>query len=73
MTKLYDRTFSESAEDKERDQILSVRMAALQFIKPEHLEIAESLVDDPAIEAAKHALRKMSTYKVCSHVFTTIS
>jgi hypothetical protein len=64
MAKLYDRTFGMSAEDTERDHILSVRMEALQFIKPEHLEIAPSLVNDPSIETAQRELQRMIGFKV---------
>jgi hypothetical protein len=39
MTKLHARTYNVSEEDAEIDREVAVRLAALQFIRPEHLDI----------------------------------
>ena len=39
MTKLHARTYSVSKEDDDVDRELAVRLAALQFVQPEHLDI----------------------------------
>lgn len=41
MTKLHARTFGVLEEEKERDAALSLRFEALQFLRPEHLDIPE--------------------------------
>ena len=41
MTKIYHRTFGVSELDRERDEALTARMAALAFIKPAHLDIPQ--------------------------------
>ena len=64
MTKLYDRTFAATSEEVERDQILTVRMAALQFVQPEHLEIPASLMDEASLSVAVTELNKINGYKV---------
>jgi hypothetical protein len=64
MTKLYDRTFAATPEEVERDQILSVRMTALQFVQPEHLEIPASLMDEASLSVAVTELNKINGYKV---------
>eukprot|EP00959_Pyramimonas_sp_CCMP1952_P448294 9386965-Pyramimonas_sp.AAC.1 len=39
MTKLHGRTYSVCKEDQEIDRELAIRLAALQFVQPEHLDI----------------------------------
>lgn len=44
MTKLYDRTFAADPLDRERDDVLGRRLAALAgFVGPAHLEVSASL------------------------------
>lgn len=64
MTKLYERTFRQSADDVERDDILALRCSALQFVIPAHLEIPEGIVDEQAMARAAAELNKMNQYKV---------
>lgn len=45
--------------------MLAVRMAALQFIKPEHLEIAHDFANDAALLLAQKELVKINMHKVC--------
>lgn len=65
LTKLFDRTFAQDPLDQERDQVLAVRMAALQFIKPKHLEIAHDFANDAALLLAQKELMKLNMHKVC--------
>lgn len=64
MTKLHDRTFGQSQEDAERDQILATRTAALQFVRPEHLEISPHMMDEANLAMAIKELNKINMYKV---------
>ena len=64
LTKLYDRTFAQDVLDRERDQILAARLAALQFIRPEHLEIADDFAGDGTLALAQKELKKINMYKV---------
>lgn len=66
MTKLHDRTFSVDPSDAERDRVLSTRMDALQFVTPEHLEMAGDWTHDGAMHLAVKELGKMNAYKVSS-------
>ncbi|EFJ42545.1 hypothetical protein VOLCADRAFT_119357, partial [Volvox carteri f. nagariensis] len=70
LTKLYDRTFGLDPLDRERDAVLSRRLAALAgFITPAHLEVSEQLQVPLAtgegghVVAASKELKKMSLYK----------
>ncbi|GIL73580.1 hypothetical protein Vretimale_5178 [Volvox reticuliferus] len=70
MTKLYDRTFGLDPLDRERDAVLSRRLAALAgFVTPAHLEVSEQFQGPLAagegghIVAACKELKKMSLYK----------
>ena len=64
LTKLYDRTFAQDPMDRERDQVLAARITALQFIRPEHLEIAEDFAVDGTLALAQKELKKINMYKV---------
>jgi hypothetical protein len=64
MTKLFDRAFGTSIEDQERDALLATRLAALQFVRPEHLEIPPTLLDDASLAMAVKELNKINMYKV---------
>ena len=65
MTKLHDRTFAMDSLDQERDQVLSTRLVALQFVKPEHLEMAHDFAGDAALVLAQKELKKINMFKVC--------
>ena len=64
MTKIYHKTFAVSALDRERDEALSVRMAALNFIKPQHLDIPRAFQDEKSWLLAMKELHKINSYKV---------
>ena len=64
MTKIYHKTFATSALDRERDEALSARMTALNFIKAEHLDIPAGLQDEKAGVLAMKELHKINSYKV---------
>ena len=66
MTKIYHKTFAVSALDRERDEALSVRMAALNFIKPQHLDIPRAFQDEKSWLLAMKELHKINSYKVHS-------
>ncbi|GLI64682.1 hypothetical protein VaNZ11_008036 [Volvox africanus] len=70
MTKLYDRTFGMDPLDRERDAVLSRRLAALAgFVTPAHLEVTEQFQVPLAsgegghVVAACKELKKMSLFK----------
>lgn len=64
MTKLFDRTFGQDPVDRERDHVISVRLAALQFVRPEHLEVAQDFANDGSLLLAQKELKKINMYKV---------
>ncbi len=64
MTKIYHKTFATSELDRERDEALHVRMRALNFIKPSHLDIPELFRDEKAWLLAMKELHKINNYKV---------
>jgi hypothetical protein len=64
MTKLHERTFRQGSDDVERDEFLAVRCAALQFVRPEHLEIPAGVVDSDHLGRAVEELNKINKYKV---------
>ena len=64
MTKIYHKTFGVSELDRERDEALAVRMAALGFIRPGHLDIPELYQDEKAWVLAMKELHKINNYKV---------
>uniref|UniRef100_A0A061S7F7 Vacuolar protein sorting-associated protein 9a-like n=1 Tax=Tetraselmis sp. GSL018 TaxID=582737 RepID=A0A061S7F7_9CHLO len=63
MTKLYDRCFRASPEDREGDEILSLHLRALQFVKPEHLDIPDYFRNDAQWVLAQKELQKINSYK----------
>ncbi|BDA40541.1 probable vacuolar protein sorting-associated protein 9A at N-terminal half [Coccomyxa sp. Obi] len=63
MTKIYHKTFATSELDRERDEALHVRMRALNFIKPSHLDIPELFRDEKAWILAMKELHKINNYK----------
>ena len=46
MTKIHGKVFAQSALDRERDEALGQRMAALSFVRPEHLDIPAVYQDE---------------------------
>lgn len=67
MTKIYHKTFGVSELDRERDEALALRMTALKFIKPSHLDIPELYRDEKSWILAMKELHKINNYKV-SHL-----
>ena len=63
MTKIYHKTFGVSELDRERDEALSLRMAALGFIQPTHLDIPDLYTDEKAWQLAIKELHKINNYK----------
>ncbi|KAK9835042.1 hypothetical protein WJX81_006516 [Elliptochloris bilobata] len=63
MTKIYHKIFGVSELDRERDEALSLRMAALNFIQPKHLDIPELYSDEKAWQLAIKELHKINNYK----------
>lgn len=63
LTKLYDRTFGVDPADRERDQAIGLRLQALQFIRPEHLEVAREFANDAALLLAQKELAKINMFK----------
>eukprot|EP00775_Hariotina_reticulata_P000483 gene483-752_t len=63
MTKLHERTFRQSVEDAERDDMLAIRCNALQFVRPSHLEIPDGVVDEAQLGRAAAELNKINNYK----------
>ncbi len=49
MTKIHGKVFAQSALDRERDEALGQRMAALSFVRPEHLDIPAVYQDEKVI------------------------
>ena len=73
MTKIYAKTFAVSELDRERDQALYLRMKALKFVKPEHLDLPPSYKGMEAITRAQEQLAKINNYKVgMTYAFTQI-
>lgn len=64
MTKIYYKTFAQSALDRERDVALSQRMTALSFVQPYHLDIPKHYQEDHASRLAIKELHKINNYKV---------
>lgn len=64
MTKIYHKTFATSAMDRERDEALGLRMTALNFVKPLHLDIPVCFHDEKAWLLAMKELHKINSYKV---------
>ena len=51
MTKIHGKVFAQSALDRERDEALGQRMAALSFVRPEHLDIPAVYQDEKVTTA----------------------
>ena len=64
MTKIYHKAFAVATIDRERDEALSLRMAALNFIMPAHLDIPSCFQDEKAWLLAMKELHKINSYKV---------
>ena len=67
MTKIYHKAFAVSSMDRERDEALGLRMTALNFIKPVHLDIPTCFHDEKAWLLAMKELHKINSYKVDSY------
>ena len=64
LTKLHPRIFAAYPADRERDEVLAQRMAALgHFVEPRHLDIPERARDPAAWAVAEEELRKVNMYK----------
>ena len=70
MTKIYHKVFAVSELDRERDESLTMRMSALGFIEPKHLDIPQLYHDEKAWILARKELHKINNYKVCSLIQT---
>ena len=64
MTRIHHKTFAASALDRERDEALALRMAALDFVTARHLDIPPGLLDSDAPVQAMKELHKVNDYKV---------
>ena len=64
MTKIYYKTFAQSDLDRERDEALRHRMAALSFVRPEHLDIPKQYHEEGSWLRAINELHKLNSYKV---------
>lgn len=63
MIKLYDLSFGVSADDKERDALLSAKIGALDFVKPSNLEIPPRYWDESSWVLAQKELQNVNQYK----------
>lgn len=63
MTKLHDATFAFAPEDREQDEHLSALLAALRFVRPEHLDIPERVRKEGTYAMAMKELNKINSYK----------
>jgi len=63
MTKLYPRTFAVLVEDTRKDALLTGRMRALEFLRPEHLDIPQHYVNEAAWLLPQKELQKINQYK----------
>eukprot|EP00210_Caulerpa_lentillifera_P003884 g3711.t1 len=63
VTKLYKRIFGRYEEDVERDNILSSRLYALQFVSPSHLDIAPNIITNEAVLSVVREMQKINSYK----------
>mmetsp|Transcript_4943 Transcript_4943/g.31629 ORF Transcript_4943/g.31629 Transcript_4943/m.31629 type:complete len:560 (+) Transcript_4943:2479-4158(+) len=63
MIKLYDLCFGVSADDKERDALLSAKIGALDFVKPSNLEIPPRHWDESSWVLAQKELQNVNQYK----------
>ena len=63
MTRIHHKTFAVAPLDRERDEALSLRMAALDFVGASHLDIPAGLLDGSAPVHAMKELHKVNEYK----------
>ncbi|KAJ9524636.1 hypothetical protein QJQ45_024286 [Haematococcus lacustris] len=63
MTKLFDRTFQAYPSDRERDESIALRLQALQFVGPQHLEIPLDFAADGSLLLAHKELKKINMFK----------
>eukprot|EP00232_Nephroselmis_pyriformis_P016752 CAMPEP_0182878542 /NCGR_PEP_ID=MMETSP0034_2-20130328/15419_1 /TAXON_ID=156128 /ORGANISM="Nephroselmis pyriformis, Strain CCMP717" /LENGTH=304 /DNA_ID=CAMNT_0025011431 /DNA_START=96 /DNA_END=1007 /DNA_ORIENTATION=+ len=64
MTKLHQNTFDVDPAEKERDELLSTKMAALQkFLLPEHMEIPPQFHNEEEWVLAQKNLLQINSYK----------
>ena len=68
MTRIHHKTFAVAPLDKERDEALSLRMGALDFVGASHLDIPAGLLDADAPVQAMKELHKVNDYKVRAHI-----
>lgn len=73
MTKIYHKVFAVSELDRERDESLTMRMSALGFIEPKHLDIPELYHDEKSWILARKELHKINNYKVSKSPDNTLS
>ena len=64
MTKLHASTFGAAPLDAERDASLSLRLRALSFVEPAHLDMPPGAVDERAVGLAGRELLKVNQFKV---------
>ena len=64
MTKIFDKAFAQSELDRERDAALAQRMAALNFVQPQHLDIPSQYDTETSAQLAVKELHKINNYKV---------
>jgi hypothetical protein len=64
MTKIHSATFATSPLDKERDEALALRLRALSFVEPAHLDMPPGAVDERAVGLAGRELLKVNQFKV---------
>lgn len=64
MTKIHASTFAASELDRERDEALALRLRALSFVEPAHLDMPEGAVDERAVGLAGRELLKVNQFKV---------
>ena len=63
-TKIHAATFATAPLDVERDEALALRLRALSFVEPAHLDMPPSAVDERAVGLAGRELLKVNQFKV---------
>ncbi|GMH37235.1 hypothetical protein BSKO_05108 [Bryopsis sp. KO-2023] len=61
--KLHSLLFGKYLEDRERDEMLSARMEAMQFVQPSHLDIPPKVMTEEFIALAVKELQKMNAFQ----------
>ena len=72
MTRIHHKTFAACQLDRERDDALAQRMAALEFVSAQHLDIPAGLLDSDAPVQAMKELHKVNDYKVILGVMVQV-